>query len=299
MNDRSAAAPLSDLADERSPYLDEFGERLRTLRSRRGVTRKELALASAISERYLANLELGRANPSLLILDQVAHGLDCSIAELVGDVTTLTPEWLLLRDLLGGRSESELHVARLALTQALGAATDGANNLNRVALIGLRGAGKSTLGRMLAAELGVTFIELSTEIEQLAGYSIREIHDLYGQNAYRRYERRALEQTLQIHSDFVMATPGGMVAEPATFSVLLSHCRTVWLRAKPEDHMSRVARQGDLQPMAGNEEAMDDLRRILTGREAFYAKADTQIDTSAQPLEQTLQLLRDLVQAGR
>ncbi|MGJ7511280.1 helix-turn-helix transcriptional regulator [Variovorax sp. GT1P44] len=292
-------APISVLADDRSPYLDEFGERLRTLRSRRGVTRKELALVSGISERYLANLELGRANPSLVILDQVAHGLDCAIAELVGDATTLTPEWLLLRDLLSGRSEAELHAARVAIAQMLGAGTDGAGNLNRIALIGLRGAGKSTLGRMLAEELGVPFIELSTEIEQVAGYSIREIHDLYGPNAYRRYERRALEQTLQIHSEFVLATPGGMVAEPSTFSLLMSHCRTVWLRAKPEDHMSRVAQQGDFRPMAGNEEAMEDLRRILTGREAFYAKAEVQVDTSAQPLEKTLQLLRDLVQVGR
>jgi XRE family aerobic/anaerobic benzoate catabolism transcriptional regulator len=292
-------APISVLADDRSPYLDEFGERLRTLRSRRGVTRKELALASGISERYLANLELGRANPSLVILDQMAHGLDCAIAELLGDVTTSTPEWLLLRDLLDNRTDAELHAARLAVAQALGAGTSRVGNVNRIALIGLRGAGKSTLGRMLAHDLGVAFIELSTEIEQLAGYSIREIHDLYGQNAYRRYERRALDQTLQIHHEFVLATPGGMVAEPSTFSVLMSHCRTVWLRAKPEDHMNRVAQQGDLRPMAGNEEAMEDLRRILSGREAFYAKADTQVDTSAQPLEGTLQLLREIAQVGR
>lgn len=292
MNDRSAVTPLIGLADERSPFLDEFGERLRMLRSRRGVTRKELAIASDISERYLASLETGRANPSLIVLDQVARGFDCSIAELVGDVTTVTPEWLLLRDLLDGRSEAELRTARLCLAQQLGSSVNRVADVHRIALIGLRGAGKSTLGNLLAQDLDVPFIELSAKIEQLAGYSIREIHDLYGSNAYRRYECRALEETLQIHSEFVMATPGGMISEPATFSLLMSHCRTVWLRANPEDHMSRVAKQGDLRPMAGSEEAMEDLRRILRGREAFYAKADIVVDTSGQPVAETLELLR-------
>lgn len=299
MNDRSSVTSLIGLADERSPFLDEFGERLRMLRSRRGITRKELAIASSISERYLASLETGRANPSLLVLDQLARGLNGSIAELVGDFTTSTPEWLLLRDLLNGRSDAELQVARLALARTLGANSDGTGNVNRIALIGLRGAGKSTLGRSLAADLGVTFIELSTQIELLAGCSIREIHDLYGPNAYRRYERRALEETLQIHSDFVMATPGGMVSEAATFNMLMTHCRTIWLRAKPEDHMSRVTKQGDMRPMAGNSEAMADLRRILGGREAFYAKADALVDTSAQPLDATLQILRATVSGWR
>lgn len=297
MNDRNLIAPLIGLADERSPFLDEFGERLRMLRSRRGVTRKELAIASDVSERYLASMETGRANPSLLVLDQVARGLDCSLAEIIGDVTTLTPEWLLLRDLLHGLSEAELRGARLHMAQQLGSGLDRVGGGHRIALIGLRGAGKSTLGQLLAQELDVPFVELSAQIEQLAGCSIREIHDLYGPSAYRRYERRALDETLQIHAEFVIATPGGMVSEPATFNVLMTHCRTVWLRARPEDHMSRVAQQGDLRPMAGNDEAMEDLRRILRGREAFYAKADIVVETSEQALAETARLLLEAVSA--
>jgi XRE family aerobic/anaerobic benzoate catabolism transcriptional regulator len=148
---------------------------------------------------------------------------------------------------------------------------------------------------MLADDLDVPFIELSAEIEKVAGYSIREIQDLYGPTAYRRYERRALEEVLQIHPDAVIATPGGIVSEAATFNELLTHCTTVWLQADPEDHMNRVAAQGDLRPMAASAEAMDDLRRILAGRAAFYSKADLALDTSRQPLEQTFALLRSRV----
>ena len=169
----------------------------------------------------------------------------------------------------------------------------------RIALIGLRGAGKSTLGRMLAEDLDVPFVELSTEIERVAGLSIREIHDLYGQSAYRRYERRALEETLQIYPELVLATPGGLVSEPATLNMLLGHCLTVWLRASPEDHMKRVMQQGDLRPMAGNTEAMEDLRRILESRSAFYGKADLTLDTSEQALDATFARLRTMVRERR
>jgi XRE family aerobic/anaerobic benzoate catabolism transcriptional regulator len=145
---------------------------------------------------------------------------------------------------------------------------------------------------MLADDLDVPFVELSREIEKFAGCSIDEIHALYGTNAYRRYERRALEEAIQIHPEAVIATPGGLVSDPATFNLLLAHCFTVWLKADPEDHMRRVAEQGDLRPMAASREAMEDLRRILAGRAAFYSKADMAIDTSAQSLEPTFQALR-------
>jgi XRE family transcriptional regulator, aerobic/anaerobic benzoate catabolism transcriptional regulator len=292
------AAAASGL-DERSPVLDAFAERLRNLRAQRGITRKALAEIASVSERYLGNLETGRGNPSLLILLDIARALQCSTAELIGDVTTSNPEWLMIRELLDGRSIEELRRARLAVGAAIGVGGSDPQISGRIALIGLRGAGKSTLGRMLAEDLDVPFVELSTEIERVAGLSIREIHDLYGQSAYRRYERRALEETLQIYPELVLATPGGMVSEPATLNMLLSHCLTVWLRASPEDHMKRVMQQGDLRPMAGNTEAMEDLRRILESRSAFYGKADLTLDTSEQALDATFARLRTMVRERR
>ena len=297
MNDRNATAELALGTDEeeKNPLLIAFGERLRTLRARRGLTRKAVAKAADVSERYLANLEHGTGNPSLLILDQVAGALQCSMAELIGDVTTSTSEWLLIRELLDGRGDSDLLRARLAIGEVLGTGGDRRAKSRRIALIGLRGAGKSTLGHMLAEDLDVPFVELSKEIEKVAGYSIREIQDLYGASAYRRYERRALEETLQIHPEVVLATPGGLVSDAATFNLLLSHCTTVWLQADPEDHMNRVAQQGDMRPMAASQEAMDDLRRILAGRASFYSRAQLAVDTSRQALPETFRLLRTKV----
>ena len=163
---------------------------------------------------------------------------------------------------------------------------------NLIALVDRRGAGKTTLGQRLADDLGFPFIELSREIEKFAGCGISEIHNLYGTNAYRRYERRALEEAIQIYPEVVIATPGGLVSDTATFNEVLTHCFTVWLQAKPEDHMGRVAAQGDMRPMAASKEAMEDLKRILEGRAPFYSKADLAFDTSAQPLEDAFQALR-------
>jgi len=284
--------------EDKNPLLVALGERLRTLRARRGLTRKAVALAADVSERYLANLEYGTGNASLLILDQVARAIHCSMAELIGDVSTSSPEWLLIREQLEGRSEADLRRARIAIGQALGTGGDLQAKSKRVALIGLRGAGKSTLGKMLADDLDMPFIELSREIEQVAGCSIREIHDLYGTNAYRRYERRALEEAIQIYPEMVLATPGGLVSDPATLNLLLAHCTTVWLQADPEEHMARVAAQGDLRPMAASAEAMEDLKRILAGRAAFYSKADLSVDTSGQTLDHSFQALREQVRTS-
>lgn len=274
--------------------LTALGERVRTLRARRGMTRRALAQAAQVSERHLANLESG-GNASILVLAQVAGALECSLSELVGDVTTASPEWLLIRDLLVRRDEAALRRARIALSTLF--ETRGNGRENRIALVGLRGAGKSTLGPLLADDLGLPFVELSREIERIAGCSIAEIHALYGTGAYRRYERRALEETIASHREAVIATPGGMVSDPTTFNLLIAQCFTVWLRARPEDHMQRVAAQGDLRPMAASREAMADLRRILEGRAPFYAKADVAIDTSAAPLEATLHTLRTSVRS--
>ena len=298
------AAP--EAPEEKHPFLVALGDRVRALRSRRGMTRKAVSLAADVSERHLANLEYGTGNASILVLLQVAGALQCSLAELLGDVTTISPEWLLLRELLERSDEATLRRVRVAVGQLLGtggangpgamaAGAHGAHRSTRVALVGLRGAGKSTLGQMLADDLDYPFVELSREIEKFAGCSISEIQGLYGQNAYRRYERRALEEAIQIYPEAVIATPGGIVSDAATFNQLLSHCSTVWLQADPEDHMRRVTAQGDLRPMAASREAMADLKGILAGRAAFYSKAELMINTSSQPLDATFQLLRTMV----
>lgn len=295
----SEAGPASGGSAElpqKNPFLVALGERTRALRARRGMTRKAVAVAAGVSERHLANLEYGEGNASILVLLQVAGALQCALAELIGDVTTLSPEWLLIRDLLGQQDEAALRRVRVGLAAMLGGGHGAVSQASaRVALIGLRGAGKSTLGQMLADDLGFPFVELSREIEKFAGCSVAEIQALYGANAYRRYERRALEEAIQIYPEAVIATPGGLVSDPTNFNALLAHCSTVWLQAAPEDHMNRVVAQGDTRPMAASREAMEDLKGILAGRAAFYSKAQLQIDTSAQPLDATFLLLRDRV----
>ena len=294
------AAELAAAA--KNPFLVALGARVRSLRSRRGMTRKALSLAADVSERHLANLEYGLGNASILVLLQVAQALQCSLFELLGDVTTSSPEWLLIRELLEQRDEPTLRRVRAAIGDMLGTGGDhgrgGQARSARIALIGLRGAGKSTLGAMLAEDLGFPFVELSREIEKFAGCGVGEIQNLYGQNAYRRYERRALEETIQIYPEAVIATPGGIVSDPATFNQLLAHCTTVWLKAAPEDHMKRVIAQGDSRPMAASREAMDDLRMILAGREPFYSKAEFHVDTSARSLQGAFEELRDVARAA-
>jgi XRE family aerobic/anaerobic benzoate catabolism transcriptional regulator len=285
----------TELDTKRSPFLEALGERVRNLRSRKGMTRRVVALAADVSERHLANLEYGTGNVSVLVLLQVAHALQCSLAELLGDVTTTSPEWLLIRELLSKRSETDLRRVRVQLSEMFGEGGNAQERKNRIALVGLRGAGKTALGQRLADDLGFPFIELSREIEQFAGCQISEIHNLYGANAYRRYERRALEEAIQIYPEVVIATPGGLVSDSANFNVLLSHCTTVWLQADAADHMGRVAAQGDMRPMAASREAMEDLKRILEGRSAFYSKADLSINTSGRSEDQAFDALRTSV----
>ncbi len=294
----SATETLSDIAagkpEERHAFLLALGERARSLRARRGMTRKAVAVAAGISERHLANLEYGEGNASILVLLQVSQALQCSLAELIGDFTTSSPEWLLVREMLKDCDEAVLGRVRQTIGEMLGRGGVSQSN-RRIALVGLRGAGKSTLGAMLAKDLGFPYIEMSHQIEQFAGCSVAEIQALYGMNAYRRYERRALEETIQTYPEAVIATPGGLVSEPATFNELLNNCTTVWLQADAEDHMRRVQAQGDLRPMAASREAMQDLKGILAGRNAFYSKAQYKVDTSAQPLQATFERLRQVV----
>lgn len=298
---RRTEPALETTPELRDPFLAALGDRVRSLRARKGMTRRDLAQASTVSERHLASLEGGVGNASVLILRQIAQSLDCQIAELLGDETTVSPEWLLIRDLLRDRSDDDLRRGRLALAETYGQAGTPSARSRRIALIGLRGAGKSSMGARLAAALAVPFIELNREIERVSGCGLNEIHNLLGPNAYRRYERRALEETIQLHPDAVIATPGGLVSDASTFNVLLANCFTLWLKASPEEHMSRVIAQGDLRPMAGsggNVEAMDDLKRILAGRAAFYGKADQSFDTSKKSADECFEALLAMVKAS-
>ncbi len=281
----------------KDPFLTALGERVRLLRARRGLTRKALAQLAEVSERHVANVETGVGNASIQFLRQLCTVLNCSLAEMTGDETASSPDWLMIREILRGRSDEELARARALLGELFDTPASEATRRQRIALIGLRGAGKSSLGRRLAEHLGVPFIELSGQIETLAGCTIAEIHALYGQTAYRRYEQRALEEVIRHHARAVIATPGGIVSEPATFNLLLTHCYTVWLKASPEEHMNRVLAQGDRRPMSGNREAMDDLKRILESRAQFYSKADKTLDTSDLPPAQAFTRLLEQVPA--
>jgi XRE family aerobic/anaerobic benzoate catabolism transcriptional regulator len=288
--------PMSDLSElPKDAFLVTLGERLRMLRARRGLTRKALSRMADVSERHVANVESGVGNASIQFLRQLSLVLNCSLAEMIGDETASSPEWLMIREILRGRSEAELALARNALGDVFETPTSEAARRQRIALIGLRGAGKSSLGQALADHYKVPFVELNRQIEAAAGCSVAEIHALYGQTAYRRHEFRALEESIRAFPNAVIATPGGIVSEPATFNLLLSHCYTVWLKATPEEHMGRVIAQGDKRPMAGNREAMEDLKHILESRAEYYSKADAIFDTSGMAEEVALaELMKQL-----
>jgi XRE family aerobic/anaerobic benzoate catabolism transcriptional regulator len=267
-------------------FLHRLGDRVREARARRGMTRKILARDSGVSERYLAQLESGRGNVSVLLLRQIAQALNLPVDDLVREGNGQSVELTRIEQFLKRLPSAKLPEVRERLMREFGGKRD--NRDRRIALIGLRGAGKSTLGAELARRLGVPFVELDREIEAEAGTSLHEIFLLHGQAGFRRYERRALERVLETNERCVIATGGSLVSEPATFDLLLSNCLTVWLRAAPEEHMARVAAQGDYRPMAGNREAMEDLRRILAGREKLYAQADVTIDTAERSAEASL-----------
>jgi XRE family transcriptional regulator, aerobic/anaerobic benzoate catabolism transcriptional regulator len=293
-------ASLRDHSEgQKHPFLTGLGERALALRIKRGMTRKALSSAANVSERHLANLEYGVGNVSVLVLLQLSQALGASFTQLLGDATPATPEWQKLQELLGGASETQLRLVRESLGELIdspayrGTATPARSA--RIALIGLRGAGKSTLGHLLAEDMDFPFVELSRDIERLAGCSISEIQALYGQNAYRRYERRAIDEALQTYPQAVIATPGGLVSDAATYNLVLSNCTSIWLQADAKDHMQRVAAQGDMRPMAGNKEAMEDLKFILAGRNALYGKAEFHLNTSAQSQELTFAALRKIV----
>ena len=280
----------SDDESENAAFLTALGDRVRELRARRGMTRKILAKDSGVSERYLAQLEGGHGNASLLILRQLARALDVPLEALVGAAQEPPVELSHATELLKRLGPEQLAEARAFLQKTFGDA-DVKGRTGRIALIGLRGAGKTTLGTALADRLGVPFIELDREIERESGVSLATIFDFYGQAGYRRMERRCLDRVIETHARFVLATGGSIVSEASTFERLLAACWTVWLKAAPSEHMERVVAQGDMRPMAGNRESMHDLARILTGREPLYRRADAEVDTSGRAVTASLDAL--------
>ncbi len=262
-------------------FLAEIGGRVREARAKRGMTRRILANDSGVSERYLAKLEGGTANPSAAVLRQLAQAMDYPIADFVPGAQGV-PNGM---EAVVGQLRT-IGVDRMAEAASLLAANFGAgtkiDRARRIALIGLRGAGKSTLGRRLAESLDVVFVELNRLVEQDYGASVGELLALSGQPAFRRHELRCLEKTIAGHEAVVIATGGGIVTEPQTFDMLLRHCHCIWLQAKPDDHMSRVMAQGDLRPMARNREAMKDLKSILAARTPLYERAVATFNTSGR-----------------
>jgi XRE family aerobic/anaerobic benzoate catabolism transcriptional regulator len=278
-----------------SDYLKLLGERVRETRARRGMTRKLLARDSGVSERYLAQLESGQGNVSILLLRQIAKALDMPLDALVLQGPEPPVDLVHTTEFLRRLAGAELAEARRILVQHFGG-VDLEARRGRIALLGLRGAGKSTLGGMLADRLEVPFLELDRLIEQESGVTLSAIFDLYGQSGFRRLERRCLDQVIERYRRCVLATGGSLVSEPATFERLLTMCFTVWLRATPEEHMQRVVAQGDMRPMADNRESMSDLKRILEVREPLYRKADMTIETSGLGPEQSLDALLRILQ---
>jgi XRE family aerobic/anaerobic benzoate catabolism transcriptional regulator len=285
-------AVSSVLPDEEAAFLRKVGRRVRELREERSLTRRALAIRAELSERYLGQLETGEGNISIMLLRRVAVALNLQIAELLETESDQREQGLVRRFL---QQIPRHRVADLLarLEREVGSAREARRS--RIALIGLRGAGKSTLGAQLAQELGAPFVEMDGEIETESGLPLSELFSLYGQAGYRRFEGRCLARIIKKYPRAVIAVGGGVVSETGTYDFLLANCFTVWLKASPSEHMQRVVAQGDMRPMAESREAMEDLKRILAGRDAQYRKADEIVDTSGLSVETSFARLRDRV----
>jgi XRE family transcriptional regulator, aerobic/anaerobic benzoate catabolism transcriptional regulator len=289
---------LDPAALSESPYATAFlaaiGREVRRHRAKRGMTRRQLAEASATSERYLAQIESGAGNPSVSVLRAIAQALDLPAAALLPEQGARTAELGAILDLLAQVPETELP-ALVKEIEARVALRAGADRAQRIALVGLRGAGKSTLGRMLAQHLGSPFIELDRRVEEDYGASIPDLIEMAGTATFRRQERSALEHVIAEHDGAIITTAGGIVSNPETYALLLRHAHTIWIKARPEEHMSRVMAQGDFRPMAQNRQAMADLVAILEARSADYARAQAEVDTSGDAIEQSFSKLLRIV----
>ncbi len=283
---------MTESSDPESGFLDQLGQRVRTMRALRGMSRKVLAKVSGISERYIAQLESGKGNVSIVLLRRVSNAMGAHLEDLI-PATDSAPDWPVIRDLLRKATPAQVAQAKDMLA-GHGASTHRAS-FSGIALIGLRGAGKSTLGKILAKKIGWNFVELNKEIEAQNGLSVAEIIALYGQEGFRRMEQSALNQLLARKELMVLATGGGIVSEPLTFDLILSSFYTIWLKAEPEEHMMRVRRQGDLRPMADDRSAMAELRNILVSREPLYARASATVDTAGLSVDAAAARLIDTV----
>jgi XRE family aerobic/anaerobic benzoate catabolism transcriptional regulator len=271
---------MTENLDPETGFLEQLGQRVRTMRALRGMSRKVLAKVSGISERYIAQLESGKGNVSIVLLRRVSNAMGAHLEDLI-PAAEPAPDWAVIRDLLRKATPNQIAQAKDALSgQGNGGSAHHRMSFAGIALIGLRGAGKSTLGKMLAKRIGWSFVELNKEIEAQNGLSVAEIIALYGQEGFRRMEQTALAQLLTRKELMVLATGGGIVSEPLTFDLILSSFYTIWLKAEPEEHMARVRRQGDLRPMADDRSAMSELRTILLSREPLYARASAVVDTA-------------------
>jgi XRE family aerobic/anaerobic benzoate catabolism transcriptional regulator len=277
-------------------FLLFLGKRVRELRSRRGMTRKTVAREADVSERHLAQLEAGEGNVSIVLLRRIAAALHVSLVELFSPDVEEPVEKRQIERFLKRLPNHRLEEVVNRLTREFGH-EEKARRM-RIALIGLRGAGKSTLGSRLASEIKMPFIELDREIEKDTGIPLAEIFSLYGQSGYREIEKRTLAKALKEHDRAVISVGGGVVSEKDTFDYLLSNCYVVWIKAQPKEHMSRVMAQGDFRAMAGNGQAMEDLRRILEAREPLYRKADMCLDTSGSSVEESYSRLRAELQVN-
>src|SRR5271168_1228361 len=288
-------ATLRAAAGTEDGFLVFLGKRVRELRNRRGLTRKMMAREADVSERHLAQLEAGEGNVSIVLLRRIAGALHVSLAELFAAEAETQHEKILIQRFLERLPAHRVEDAMSRLLREFG--DEEAARRKRVALIGLRGAGKSTLGLRLSEEMHVPFIELDREIEKDTGMPLGELFSLYGQAGYRAIERRSLERVLHEHEQAILSVGGGVVSEKETYDYLLSNCYTVWIKAQPEEHMSRVIAQGDLRAIAGGNQAMEDLRRILEAREPLYRKADMYLDTSGDSADESFAKLKAALQA--